>query len=138
MSGRTHAAYVNYFQNGRKAHRLAEVERQLAAETSHQQEKRQLEAEARSAENIADHFPRVIPDTPLIEMHPGYYIHRLEWEAHRDDLSVVTVTDERTTRDPELVSYQWNHFVITHRSPWALEDYRIRYYPFSLPEHVAK
>ncbi|MDF3736840.1 hypothetical protein P3S22_26145, partial [Enterobacter hormaechei] len=84
------------------------------------------------------HFPRVIPDTPLIEMHPGYYIHRLEWEAHRDGLSVVTVTDERTTRDPELVSYQWNHFVITHRSPWALEDYRIRYYPFSLPEHVAK
>lgn len=48
MSGRTHAAYVNYFQNGRKAHRLAEVERQLAAETSHQQEKRQLEAPARS------------------------------------------------------------------------------------------
>ncbi|SQC99228.1 Uncharacterised protein [Enterobacter hormaechei] len=52
MSGRTHAAYVNYFQNGRKAHRLAEVERQLAAETSHQQEKRQLEAEARSADVI--------------------------------------------------------------------------------------
>lgn len=66
MSGRTHAAYVNYFQNGRKAHRLAEVERQLAAETSHQQEKRQLEAEARSAENIADHFPS----------DPGYAFNR--------------------------------------------------------------
>ncbi|EPX3128697.1 hypothetical protein ACWYZY_003395 [Enterobacter kobei] len=52
--------------------------------------------------------------------------------------SVVTVTDERTTSGPELISYQWNHFVVTHRSPWALEDYWIKYYPFSRPEHVAK
>ena len=132
----THQTYTDFFQDSQREHQIAEVERQLNGYT--RKLERQLEAEARSAENIADHFPRVIPDTPLIEMHPGYYIHRLEWEAHRDGLSVVTVTEERTTRDPELVSYQWNHFVITHRSPWALEGYRIRYYPFSLPEHVAK
>lgn len=127
MSGRTHAAYANYFQNGRKAHRLAEVERQLAAETSHKQEERQLEAEARSAENIADHFPRVIPNTPIIEWLPGYYIHRNEWEAYRDGRSVIDAQEPRQTVDPELISYQWNHFVVNSRFPWKLEDHAIVY-----------
>ncbi|KAE9724631.1 hypothetical protein [Enterobacter hormaechei] len=127
MSGRTHAAYANYFQNGRKAHRLAEVERQLAAETSHQQEERQLEAEARSAENITDHFPRVIPDTPLIEWLPGHYIHRSEWEAYRDGLKVIDVTEQRLAVDPQVISFQWNYFVMQYHWPWRLENYAIKY-----------
>ncbi|EPZ9139714.1 hypothetical protein ACXYLT_003079 [Klebsiella aerogenes] len=132
----SHQTYADFFKDSQREHQIAEVERQLNGYT--RKRERQLEEEARSAATIANHFPRVIPDTPLIEMHPGYYIHRNEWEAHRDGLSVVTVTDERTTSDPELISYQWNHFVVAHRSPWALEDYRIKYYPFSRPEHVAK
>ncbi|CAM7097326.1 hypothetical protein R8O75_004751 [Klebsiella michiganensis] len=125
MSGRTHAAYVNYFQNGRKAQRLAEVERQLAGEAI--QQEHQLKAEARSTENIADHFPRVIPNTPIIEWLPGYYIHRNEWEAYRDGHSLVVVKEPRQTVDPELISYQWNHFVVNSRFPWKLEDHAIVY-----------
>jgi len=125
VARRRNAVYEDFFQNGRKAQRLAEVERQLAGEAI--QQEHQLKAEARSTESIADHFPRIIPNTPIIEWLPGYYIHRSEWEDHRDGEKVVDVTEERTTSDPELISYQWNHFVINSRFPWRLENYAIKY-----------
>ncbi|HGY1158886.1 MULTISPECIES: hypothetical protein [Enterobacter cloacae complex] len=125
MARRRNAEYEDFFQNGRKAHRLAEVERQLAGEAI--QQEHQLKAEERSAENIADHFPRIIPNTPIIEWLPGYYIHRLEWEAYRDGRSVVDIKEPRQTVDPELISYQWNHFVVNSRFPWKLEDHAIVY-----------
>lgn len=125
MARRSKAVYEEFFQNGRKAQRIEEVEHQLM--NADHQHHRQLEAEERSTENMEDHFPRIIPNTPIIEWLPGYYIHRSEWEAHRDGEKVVDVTEERTTSDPELISYQWNHFVINSRFPWRLENYAIKY-----------
>ena len=117
----SHQTFADFAQNGRKAQRLAEVERQLAAETSHQQEERQLKAD------ITDHFPRVIADTPLIEWLPGHYIHRSEWEAYRDGLKVIDVTEQRLAVDPQVISFQWNYFVMQYQWPWRLENYAIKY-----------
>ena len=125
MARRSKAVYEEFFQNGRKAQRIEEVERQLM-KADHQHH-RQLEAEERSTENMEDHFPRFIPNTPIIEWLPGYYIHRLEWEAYRDGRSVIDAQEPRQTVDPELISYQWNHFVVNSRFPWKLEDHAIVY-----------